>query len=228
MADSPDKTQRKPRRHGKFCKIVEVGKVESPIRFCQEPVRDRLRSGGNRIMLRTATLIGLSCWLSLLAGCRCFPAVEKYHDTIDCVSDFDILWDRWYNPPWDVSRAGRPDWCSSSFNRWVCPCRCQQGVWHGYCGLQHYPPNHPYSYPSQVIPLQGTVLAPNRRGALIEEMHTPAVTPLEGLPKSEPTLEAPPKPNSPESGSATRIRERSWLPTSAHRNQSETGWMETE
>lgn len=181
-------------------------------------------------MVRAAILVGLTCWLGMIAGCRCMPAMEKYHDTIDCVSDIDIYWDRWYHPPWDVSRAGRPDWCSSSFNRKVCPCRCQQGIWYGYANCQHYPPNHPYVYPSQAVPLQG-ILSPSKPVPPPEVMKTPEIPadPLDAPPKPEPTLEAPPKPNSPEAGSAERLFERAWLPTS-FRSESKLDavWLETE
>lgn len=181
-------------------------------------------------MRRVLTLVGLTCWLGLVSGCRCFPAVEKYHDAIDCASDFDILWDRWYYPPWDVSRAGRPDWCSSSWNRKICPCRCQQGVWNGYYGLQHYPPNYPYSYPSQAIPLHGSILSPPKSAVPPDVMRTPdypGISPAEIVPAPAPTLETPPKPNSPEAGSAERKFEPEWLPTSFRSDREETAaWME--
>ncbi len=167
-------------------------------------------------MLRGITLVGLMCWLGLLSGCRCVPGIERYHDTIDCVSDVDILWDRWYYPPWDASRAGRPDWCWSPLNRKLCPCRCQQGIWGGYCDQQHYPPNHPYSYPSQAVPLVG-ILSPPKSAKVPDVMRTPDYpgVPVETeLKPAAPALETPPKPNAPEAGSAERSSEKSWLPTS--------------
>lgn len=162
-------------------------------------------------MVRAATLLGLSCWISLLAGCRCFPAVEKYHNAIDTVSDFDIYWDRWYHPPWDVSRAGRPDWCSSKFNRWICPCRCQQGVWDGYYGQQHYPPNHPYMLPTQSVPLQGILNPPSASVRPIEEMKTPEVPPYPQAPA----------PMSSQSGTTSR-----WQPVSAEASPLKPEWLE--
>ncbi len=189
-------------------------------------------------MVRVATLVGLTCWLSLISGCRCMPGIEKYHNTIDTVSDFDILWDRWYYPPWDASRAGRPDWCSSSWNRKICPCRCQQGVWHGYYDCQHYPPNHPYSYPSQAVPLVG-VLSPPPNATHPEVMRTPEepgeavpaipVPSLEPAPTPRPPRNDPPPPDAPENGSSKVKTERAWLPTSFRSNPSnDQSWLELE
>lgn len=182
-------------------------------------------------MVRAATLVGLLWGLSLIAGCRCLPGIEKYHNAIDTVSDFDIYWDRWYYPPWDVSRAGRPDWCSSSFNRNVCPCRCQQGVWYGYEDCQHYPPNHPYTYPSQAVPLVG-ILSPPKSALPPEVMRTPEAPPItvpvEPPPAPRPMPEeGPPAPASPENGSSQRGVEKAWLPTSFRiSNDSDKLWME--
>jgi hypothetical protein len=167
-------------------------------------------------MVRAATLIGLTCWLGLMSGCRCFPAMEKYHDTIDGISDFHVYWDRWYYPPWDVSRAGRPDWCSSDFNRWLCPCRCQQGVWYGYYGQQHYPPNHPYVFPSQAVPLQGILTPPATESERpIEEMKTPEVPPL-------------PLPEAPVPDTSRRSSSSMWQPVSGERASLKPEWLELE
>lgn len=182
-------------------------------------------------MLRGIMLVGLTCWLGLLSGCRCMPAMEKYHATIDYVSDKDwVLWERLYYPPWDASRAGRPDWCWSSWNRKLCPCRCQQGIWGGYCDQQHYPPNYPYSYPSQAVPLVGILTSP-KTGEATDMMRTPSYP---GVPTSPaldpvpaPSLEPAPKPNPAESGSADRPREGAWLPTSFRQpDKSADAWME--
>lgn len=185
----------------------------------QGPVRCRFE-GGRGDMVRAATLIGLSCWISLLAGCRCFPAMEKYHDTIDTVSDFKIHWDRWYYPPWDVSRAGRPDWCSSKFNRWLCPCRCQQGVWYGYGGQQHYPPNHPYVLPTQAVPLVGILTPPETESARpIEEMKTPEIPPY---PQPAPIPDPAPPDTSRRDASPT------WQPVSGETTSLKPSWWEVE
>ncbi|HET6424443.1 MAG TPA: hypothetical protein VFG20_12210 [Planctomycetaceae bacterium] len=190
-----------------------------PIIPDQGPVRCRFE-GGPGDMVRAATLIGLSCWISLLAGCRCFPAMEKYHDTIDTVSDFKIHWDRWYYPPWDVSRAGRPDWCSSKFNRWLCPCRCQQGVWYGYEGCQHYPPNHPYALPTQSVPLVGILTPPaTEKARPIEEMKTPEIPPY---PQPAPIPEPAPPDTSRRDSSST------WQPVSGQTTSLKPSWMEVE
>lgn len=168
-------------------------------------------------MVRAVTLIALTGWLGLLAGCRCIPAMEKYHDGVDTVADFDIYWDREYYPPWDVSRAGRPDWCSSKFNRWICPCRCQQGVWYGYHGQQHYPPNHAYVFPSQAVPLQGVLTPPASAAKPIEEMRTPEIPPY---PQPVP-LPEPPVPDT-----SRRASSSVWQPVSGERSSLKPEWLD--
>lgn len=185
-------------------------------------------------MVRAATLVGLMWGVSLFSGCRCVPAMDKYHAVIDGFSTTDwIAWEKMYYPPWDASRAGRPDWCWSSFNRKICPCRCQQGVWGGYCDIQHYPPNHPYSYPSQAIPLHGIVLQSRRASELPEVMRTPeypGLTPQNELapaPVPAPVLESPPKPDSPEGSSKAGKRDEAWKPVSFMQDgEKPDAWME--
>lgn len=70
-----------------------------------------------------------------LTGCQCLGISEAYMDGIDRVSDRDGAWDAVYSPAYDLTRIGRPDWCSYPVNRALCPCRCgQQGptVCHDY------------------------------------------------------------------------------------------------
>lgn len=56
------------------------------------------------------------------SGCQCFKASNLYYNLIDDVSDTQIYADRFYRPTWDLTRIGKPDWCSSRFNRWWCKC----------------------------------------------------------------------------------------------------------
>ncbi len=91
----------------------------------------------------------LAVWLAitsgLLGGCRCCPLMTPYANAIDDVSDSHLYFDNWYHPRWDISRAGKPDWCGENGRRpWYC---CCEGAWsrHDDCNL--YPPSYPYSYP---------------------------------------------------------------------------------
>lgn len=82
---------------------------------------------------------------SLFAGCRCCPLMNPYANAVDDVSDSHLHFDNWYHPRWDISRAGKPDWCGENGRRpWYC---CREGAWtrHDDCNL--YPPSYPYSHP---------------------------------------------------------------------------------
>lgn len=56
------------------------------------------------------------------SGCQCFKASNLYYNLIDDISDTQIYADRLYRPTWDLTRIGKPDWCSSRINRWWCKC----------------------------------------------------------------------------------------------------------
>lgn len=158
------------------------------------------------VMHRVVWATGLCLMLS---GCRCWPGMDRYHDVIDDISDFSVRWERYYDPRFDVSRAGKPDWCCR-VNSAACPCRCQQG-YHPRIDADHvYPSCYPYGYPSQVVPPSGVVLTPET-GAATNQLpssqareHSRNVppppdsyeTPLPSAPKPVPTV--PPPPGVPE------------------------------
>jgi len=69
----------------------------------------------------------------LLTGCQCCSLSEPYADLIDNVSDQKITLDALYNPELDLQRIGKPDWCRSPLNRWLCRNRdCCSGGQGGY------------------------------------------------------------------------------------------------
>lgn len=104
------------------------------------------------IMRSHRSILGLALLLALSAtGCRCFPGFNKYCDFIDDQHDVQVVWDAWYNPRFDISRAGRPDWCGP-VNRRLGPCRCDQvGTWKRANDCWLYPSGYPYSYPDQAL-----------------------------------------------------------------------------
>lgn len=109
-------------------------------------------------MSRGLLLAGVLAALTCGAGCRCFPGFACYADFIDDVGDDEWAFDQWYNPRLDISRAGRPDWCSP-LNRKLGGCRCcgkPYWSWADCCWL--YPGRNPYYYPGQVVPPPGMVM----------------------------------------------------------------------
>lgn len=63
----------------------------------------------------------------LATGCQCCRCLDNYGDAIDCISESSPKFDDCYDPRFDVSRIGQPDWCECGFNRWWCGCRCEPG-----------------------------------------------------------------------------------------------------
>jgi len=68
-----------------------------------------------------------------LTGCQCCRLSEPYADLIDDISDRPVTLDALYNPELDLQRIGKPDWCRSRLNRWLCRGRdCCSGGQGGY------------------------------------------------------------------------------------------------
>lgn len=68
-------------------------------------------------------VFGLS-WCAAV-GCQCSPLFEPYAGLIDGVSDIDPTLDPLYHPAWDLNRIGKPDWCTSPVNRFLCRRACR-------------------------------------------------------------------------------------------------------
>lgn len=75
---------------------------------------------------RHLLLVILSLFAAGAAGCQCCALTERYQDHIDDISDHEGNFERFYSPCLDLTRIGRPDWCSCSVNRWLCPCGCDK------------------------------------------------------------------------------------------------------
>lgn len=88
-----------------------------------------------------------------MAGCRCCPLLNPYADCLDDVSDSHVYFDRWYHPRWDVSRAGKADWCGTSGlrHRWCRCCEQNEGNSDIFDECHLYPPSYPYEFPGQAL-----------------------------------------------------------------------------
>lgn len=132
-------------------------------------------------------LIAVSCAIGL-SGCRCCCLLEPYAEVVDHIKDYPILFDTWYCPRLDISRAGKPDWCGP-VNRFLAPCRCcDQPEWTRHDDVWLYPPRYMYDFPNHSFP-GPSQYAPPVKPLKLEE---PESAPLES------DLMAPPSPAPPE------------------------------
>jgi hypothetical protein len=89
--------------------------------------------------------------LSLFSGCQCCPLFDRYANVVDDVNEHHIYFDRVYNPRCDLTRMGKPDWCSPLNNRFCKRC-CDNGCYDRYDECHQYPPLYPFQFPSNVMP----------------------------------------------------------------------------
>lgn len=89
--------------------------------------------------------------ITMISGCQCCPLFDHYANVVDDVNDTHVYFDRLYNPKLDITRMGKPDWCSP-FNRHFCRRCCIYGCYDGYDNCNLYPPITPYDFPSHVLP----------------------------------------------------------------------------
>ena len=130
------------------------------------------------------------------AGCRCSPVMPCYADFIDDVSDNPELFDKWYCPRLDISRAGKPDWCGPLNSR-LAPCRCDcVETWDRADECWLYPAGYPYVYPSRTMPLMTGIAPADSMPVQPPVESAPAVPPVyeeapANLPPAPPPLPAP-------------------------------------
>jgi hypothetical protein len=74
-------------------------------------------------MMKTAGLL-LCVLLPGLTGCQCCCLFEPYASLVDCISDHEHHFERYYSSGWDLNRIGREDWCQYPEHRFWCPCAC--------------------------------------------------------------------------------------------------------
>lgn len=104
-------------------------------------------------MDRPGVLIVFSALAALgLAGCRTCRCTDHLGCLIDHKKDYPVLFDTWYCPRLDISRAGMPDWCGP-VNRLV-GCRSCDCVpeWTRNDEIWLYPPRHPHWHPGASFP----------------------------------------------------------------------------
>ena len=103
-------------------------------------------------MTRRGVVMRLILVSGLITGCRVSPLLNPYANVIDDVNDTHLYFDNWYNPRLDISRAGKPDWCSSPANSRLGRNICYLGCYDKHDDCNQYPPSNPYMFPSNTMP----------------------------------------------------------------------------
>lgn len=105
-----------------------------------------------KILPKTAWISVAGLALMLVSGCQCFPAYNTYANAVDDINDTHLYFDRFYNPRFDVTRMGKPDWASSPINRFLCRRCAVNGTYDKYDECNQYPPLWPFEFPSHLMP----------------------------------------------------------------------------
>jgi len=108
--------------------------------------------------MQLAKILTPSVLALLLSGCQCCNLTERYQDKIDLIADRRPHLDHLYNPAWDLTRIGDPDWCSNPVNRWIYGDCC--------CRDTRRPPGYVHN-PMYVPPARSNVTAPIPGGEYI-------------------------------------------------------------
>jgi hypothetical protein len=93
----------------------------------------------------TNAVVGFCLIVSGL-GCQCYGLTERYADFVDDVSDHKPNLDRFYSAKYDLNRIGKPDWCQSRINCWLCGRACCEAAMCRYCQTESNP-SHELSPP---------------------------------------------------------------------------------
>jgi hypothetical protein len=152
-----------------------------------------------------AGIVAAAALLAGLPGCRSCHCADCYHTAIDHKLDYPMLFDTWYCPRLDVSRAGKPDWCGP-VNRILGCRRCDcVNPWKQFDVAWLYPPRYPYLYPGTSFPGPSqSEVEPEFRDEYEREEVMPAPdqvpTPqvLPEPPTPQPPPDRPPAPEPPE------------------------------
>jgi hypothetical protein len=124
----------------------------------------------------------------LQTGCRCCCLLDPYATAIDHLKEYPVVFDSWYHPRLDISRAGKPDWCGP-INSHLAPCRCDcVPEFKRFDPIWQYPPRHPYDFPGWAYPgpsqYEASVNSPAAPEPMTEEDIPPK--PLPPAPAPEP------------------------------------------
>jgi hypothetical protein len=140
--------------------------------------------------------------IALASGCQCCPWYDSYANVVDDASDTHVYFDHLYNPRLDLTRMGKPDWCSP-FNRFFCKRCCNNGCYDRYDECNLYPPFYPNQLPSSIMPPPTVRTSRLPKPADPDEM--PISTPSSSEADPAPAPEAVPSP-APQSFLGTRQR----------------------
>lgn len=101
--------------------------------------------------------LAIAIVLVTITGCQCSRLTEHYCDAVDCIADHEPDLEHLYNPCYDLTRIGHPDWCCCRHNRLWCRHGCcaeadaRKALCCGFCA-QYYPP---YAEEEAVTPASG-------------------------------------------------------------------------
>jgi|GEM_PF-3842753 len=125
-------------------------------------------------MRRLWLVVGMVIASGLSSGCRCCSLMHSYASAVDDVSDSHLHFDNWYHPRWDISRAGKPDWCGDNGRQrsWYC---CREGTWGRYDDCNLYPTSYPYSYSGTAFLSGGSPVPSTPAPAVAEPYEKPMV-----------------------------------------------------
>lgn len=126
--------------------------------------------------------------ISLISGCQCCSLFDHYANVVDDVNDTHVYFDRCYNPKYDLTRMGKPDWCSP-LNGFFCRRCCNNGCYDGYDDCNLYPPLTPFEFPSHVMPaptVRTKRVQRNVDAEMMKEFQDPTVD-SESVPAPAPT-----------------------------------------
>jgi hypothetical protein len=104
--------------------------------------KDAVMMPGGESRMRILSALGIAMMALVVlfnSGCQCHPRIDVYEDAIDDISDNSLKFDGLYRPGLDLTRCGKPDWCSSPINRLFykgCCANCQEAACPS-CGEVH-------------------------------------------------------------------------------------------
>ena len=81
-------------------------------------------------MRRSRLICSMILLGGLATGCR-NPLLSSYANVVDDINDTHLYLDNFYNPRFDISRAGKPDWAGPVISG-MYPGICYLGTWKRY------------------------------------------------------------------------------------------------
>jgi hypothetical protein len=145
--------------------------LEKPFKAIWSAGRSPEEAFGRKVSfsMKTRWISVAAVIFSLTSGCQCCPLFDHYANVIDDVNDTHVYFDHCYNPKFDITRMGKPDWCSP-LNSHFCRRCCKNGCYDRYDDCNLYPPLTPQELPSHVMPPPTTRTSRVQRRVDVEMM----------------------------------------------------------